>query len=84
MPKNKITQGIDVVKNKVTEGTDINKETYAPDMRTFLEPAPNDLVSGEGKVKTTLPSHTHDPIVCNNIASQEFDYTDNLIESDKL
>ena len=53
-------------------------------MRNFLEPAPEDLISGEGKTKTTLPDHTKDPIVCNNIASQEFDYTDNLIDSGKL
>ncbi len=71
-------------KNKATDNTNTEKETYAPDMRTFLEPSPNDLISGEGKVKTTLPDHTKDPIVCNNIVSQEFDYTDNLIESKKL
>lgn len=71
-------------KNKITESTDVNEKVYAPDMRTFSKPSPNDLISGKGKVKTTLPDHTKDPIVCNNIASQEFDYTDNLIESGKL
>lgn len=71
-------------KNKVTENTNTEHSTYAPDMRTFLEPSPEDLISGEGKVKTTLPDHTKDPIVCNNIAYSEFDYTDNLIDSGKL
>ncbi len=71
-------------KNKVTENTNIEKNIYAPDMRDILSPSPSDLVSGNGKVKTTLPDHTKDPIVSNNIASQEFDYTDNLIESQKL
>ena len=71
-------------KNKVTENTKVKHNTYAPDMRNFLEPAPEDLISGEGKTKTTLPDHTKDPIVCNNIASQGFDYTDNLIDSGKL
>ena len=71
-------------KNKVTKNTNIENNIYAPDMRTFLEPSPEDLISGEGKVKTTLPDHTKDPIVCNNIAYSEFDYTDNLIDSGKL
>lgn len=71
-------------KNKTTEDTGVTSKIYAPDMRTFLEPSPEDLISGEGKVKTTLPDHTKDPIVCNNIAYSEFDYTDNLIDSGKL
>ena len=44
-------------KNKVTENTKVKHNTYAPDMRNFLEPAPEDLISGEGKTKTTLPDH---------------------------
>lgn len=41
-------------------------QQYAPDIRNYMEGAP----SVEG-----LPNPAEDPIVCNNIVNQEFDYT---------
>lgn len=50
--------------NNVYAKDDTNN--YTPDIRNYMEPAPS--VKG-------LPNPAVDPIVCNNIANQEFDYT---------
>lgn len=50
---------------------------YLPRERTGYKPTKEDLVSkAPDGSKTKLPSPVKDPIVCNNIACQEFDYTE--------
>ena len=55
-----------------------NKDNvYLPRERSWYEPTKSDLVSGpKNGVKTKLPNTTEDPIVVNNIACNEFDYTE--------
>lgn len=49
-----------------------NDNAYLPEDRTDYHP--EDIKSGN----TTLPNPAEDPIVVNNIATSEFDYTENL------
>lgn len=52
-------------------------KAYLPKVRDILEPNANDLVSKSPEgVDTPLPSHVEDSITVNNIAWQEFDYTE--------
>lgn len=50
---------------------------YLPDMRTGYSPTKSDLVSSSPEgITTTLANTVTDDIVVNNIAWQEFDYTE--------
>ena len=54
------------------------KNTYLPNERTGYAPEEHALIS-HGKVEgpsSPLPSTVEDPIVVNNIAYMEFDYTE--------
>ena len=53
------------------------KNSYLPRARSGYEPDKSELVSKapDGSY-TTLPNPVEDPIVCNNIAYSEFDYTE--------
>ncbi|WP_032122286.1 hypothetical protein [Clostridium amazonitimonense] len=57
-----------------------NKITYGPHQRDYLEQAPRELKSCSEKNKDScskLPDPVQDPIVSNNIANVEFNYTYN-------
>lgn len=53
------------------------KKIYLPHERGYLEQSPNTIksYSPSGKDFTKLPNPSEDPIVSNNIANSEFDYT---------
>lgn len=52
-------------------------ENYLPRERTGYAPKKHDLVSSsEEGITTPLTNTVEDPITCNNIACQEFDYTE--------
>ncbi|WP_040210208.1 hypothetical protein [Clostridium polynesiense] len=55
------------------------KKPYLPDEREQMEADPKTIksYSPSGEDYTELPDPVRDPIVSNNIANQEFDYTDN-------
>lgn len=57
-------------------------DAYPPKDRTFYCPEKHDLesCSKTGKTCTKLPDPTTDPIVCNNIAYGEFDYTEDPLD----
>jgi len=54
-----------------------DKKPYLPDERGDLEQKSMKIkaISLSGKDYTELPDPVRDPITCNNIAWQEFDYT---------
>lgn len=55
-----------------------SKVPYLPLERDYLEQSPKELKSCSKEDKkscSNLPSPVEDPIVCNNIAWMEFDYT---------
>lgn len=56
---------------------------YLPKERGYLEQNPQKLRSYSGKTFTDMPDPVEDPIVCNNIAWQEFDYTSNELLHDE-
>lgn len=66
-------------KNKNTN----NPKPYPPNERGFLEASEKPVKSHSLEDYVTLPNHVVDPIVVNNIANAEFDYTYNE-ESDLL
>ncbi|AYE34018.1 hypothetical protein [Clostridium septicum] len=53
--------------------------TYLPTERTNYKP-PKHALESHGKTSgvTKLPSNVEDPIVVNNIANMEFDYTEHV------
>lgn len=54
-----------------------NNKTYLPEDRTGYAPSKNALVSeSAGGVDSKLANTVEDPVVVNNIACSEFDYTD--------
>ena len=58
-----------------------NKNVYLPNERTGYKPEKHSLVSQSPEgISTQLPSPVEDPIVVNNIASQEFDYTEDQFD----
>ena len=60
------------------------EKAYAPHMRSFYKPEEHDLISqSPNGVSTKLPSPVEDDIVCQNIAYQEFDYTENPLSDDE-
>lgn len=52
-----------------------NKRPYAPNLRNYLDQDPSVIKAYSQKDYVTLPDPVTDPIVSNNISSQEFDYT---------
>ncbi|MCR3758798.1 hypothetical protein KYB31_07290 [Clostridium felsineum] len=52
-------------------------KTYAPHMRDYFDQDPKEVKSYSEYDSTMLPDPVVDPIVCNNIATWEFDYTYN-------
>lgn len=58
----------------------MNKKTpYLPKVRTSYSPTENEIKSySPNGDSTMLPNPANDDIVVNNIAWQEFDYTDSL------
>ena len=52
-----------------------NKKIYPPHLRDDMEQDPSNIKSYSSNNYTELPDPVTDPIVCNNIASAEFDYT---------
>ncbi len=62
-----------------------DKTPYLPNERDQLEQDPKTIkaYSPSGKDYTELPDPVRDPIVSNNIAYQEFDYTDKSLFEDE-
>jgi hypothetical protein len=72
MTKNKHKRKNNISHNIVEENKD-----YLPNNRDFYKPEKQELRSySPNGDYIKLPDPTEDPIVCNNISYQEFDYTD--------
>ena len=57
-----------------------NSKPYLPKVRTDYHPSKAECQTSTGVGRTTnIPNPATDPIVVNNIASQEFDYTQDLM-----
>ncbi|MBC2455724.1 hypothetical protein [Clostridium beijerinckii] len=57
--------------------------SYLPKMRTNYHPSRDDVESATGvDFPVNMPNPAVDPIVVNNIASQEFDYTQDMLSPD--
>ncbi|MGL4109674.1 hypothetical protein [Clostridium sp. LP20] len=57
------------------------KKPYLPKVRTSYHPTENEIKSyAPNGDSTPLPNPTVDSIAVNNIAGQEFDYTESLVE----
>ena len=54
-----------------------HKKVYAPHLRDYFEQDPTLIKSYSQQDYTKLPDPVRDPIVTNNIANQEFNYTYN-------
>lgn len=52
-----------------------SKPVYAPKDRGYFEQRPHKIRAYSDKDYTKLPDPVRDPIVANNIATAEFDYT---------
>ena len=62
-----------------------SKNKYPPEDRDFLTPSASGLVSESSSGSSTdLPDPVEDEIVVNNIATSEFNYTENLFGDDQL
>lgn len=58
-------------------------KTYLPKNRTFYPNKKGNLKSfAPNGDYTILPNPAEDPIVCNNIAWQEFDYTEDMSDGE--
>lgn len=61
----------------------MKEKTYLPEVRDILAPDKHDLISKSPEgTDTPLISHVDDDIAVNNIAWQEFDYTQPLFKDD--
>lgn len=62
-----------------------SQKSYPPNERDYLEEGPKNIesISKNGKSSTMLPNPKVDPIVSNNIATSEFDYTDSLFKEEQ-
>ncbi|WP_293983214.1 hypothetical protein [uncultured Clostridium sp.] len=61
------------------------KNTYLPKVRTNYHPTKEDCQTSSKAGKTTnIPNPATDPIVVNNIASQEFDYTQDMMDANDV
>lgn len=57
------------------------EKPYLPKVRTDYHPSDSECQSSTGVGQTTnIPNPASDPIVVNNIANQEFDYTQDLMD----
>ena len=62
-----------------------NSKPYLPKIRTDYHPSNKDCQTSTGVGTTNnIPNPANDPIVVNNIASQEFDYTQDLIDANDV
>lgn len=60
-----------------------NNKEYAPKERTYYKPTSEDLISkSPDGFDTILPNTVTDDIVVNNIAYQEFDYTEDMFNDE--
>lgn len=76
-----------MTKKKASDVRDDNKKAftnaYLPKIRTNYHPDKNDVESGTGvDFPINMPNPATDSIVVNNIANQEFDYTEDMIFPD--
>ncbi|WP_235830009.1 hypothetical protein [Clostridium mediterraneense] len=55
---------------------------YLPQVRSFGKANKSKLLSYNKKTFINIPALGADPIVSNNIATSEFDYTENLVDED--
>ena len=64
----------------------MDKKTYLPKERNYLEQNPKIIkaMSPTGKTYSKLPDNVRDPIVSNNIACPEFNYTSNELGEDDI
>ena len=57
--------------------------SYLPKMRTDYHPSNDEVESATGvDFPVNMPNPAVDPIVSNNIANQEFDYTQDMLSPD--
>ena len=57
------------------------KKPYLPKVRTYYYPTQSEIENSTGvDFPINLPNPAVDPIVCNNIANQEFDYTESMFD----
>lgn len=69
---------------EIEKSYDKNRD-YLPRERAWYKPEKGSLVSeAPDGSKTKLPNPLKDPIVCNNIATSEFDYTEGPYLDDEL
>ena len=74
-----------MLNNTILEHNSQNKLTsaYLPKMRTDYAPSDESVESSTGvDFPINMPNPTVDPIVVNNIANQEFDYTQDMTISE--
>lgn len=55
---------------------------YGPKLRNYLEQQPDDIRTFSKRDSTDLPDPVKDPIISNNIACMEFDYTSDELYDD--
>lgn len=61
--------------------SDSTKKTYLPKARTDYHPTKDSIENQvEKEAGINIPNPANDPIVVNNIAWQEFDYTEDLTD----
>lgn len=59
--------------------------TYSPNVRSYYEPNKESLISKSPEgVDTPLANTVEDPIVVNNIACNEFNYTDDFEDESQI
>lgn len=62
-----------------------NSNVYLPKVRSYYEPPKDSLVSKSPEgLNTPLANTVEDPIVVNNIACNEFNYTDDIYDDSDL
>ncbi|APH13352.1 hypothetical protein NPD5_2548 [Clostridium sporogenes] len=64
----------------------MDKKPYIPKERDYLEQNPKIIktMSLTGKTYSKLPDNVRDPVVSNNIACPEFNYTSNELGEDDI
>ena len=71
-------------KNSMTNSTGNIEQAYLPKMRTDYTPNDESVESATGvDFPINMPNPAIDSIVVNNIASQEFDYTQDMTSSER-
>ena len=70
---------------QMTNATGNIKQSYLPNMRTDYEPSDESVESATGvDFPINMPNPAVDPIVSQNIANAEFDYTQDMIFPEDL